>query len=55
MMTDIIYTVLFLLLLSLSLSDCKLSKLCMLTLSYNSEGICEPFGCLPTSSVVLQV
>lgn len=40
---------------SLPLADCKLSKLCMLTLSYNSEGISEPFGCLPTSSVVLQV
>ena len=52
MMTDILFSFSSS---SLSHSDCKLSKLCMLTLSYNSEGICEPFGCLPTSSVVLQV
>ena len=36
-------------------TDSPLSKLCMSTLCYDGKGLQEPFGLLPTTSLVLQV
>ena len=41
--------------LSCSSLDSKLKNICTKSLSYSGHSLEEPFGCLPTTSIVIQV